>query len=172
MAMRLGENIANKQTMNSAAITKTQQSLETQNSLLAQYAEVRWQMSALEAKLKEIESLAIEEAMNVMNANNSNSHIIFNDQRTQITLQFRTTKPKVEDNADLETLAELIKLEEQKAAQANGTQIQQLKLAMASIEAVLSELTITADGANLKAEYDSLIQQLTDKKPILAVKLK
>lgn len=158
--------------MQSASITQTQESLATQTSLLAQYAEVRWQMSALEAKLKEIESLAIEEAMNVMNASNCNSHIVLNDQRTQITLQFRTTKPKVEDNADLETLAELIKLEEQKAAQANGTQIQQLKLAMASIEAVLSELTITADGAKLKAEYDTLIQQLTEKKPTLVVKLK
>lgn len=156
--------------------TKTPQAIslksETQNSLLSQYAEVRWQMAALEAKAKEIELLAIEEAMSVMDANKANSHIVLNDQRTQITLQFRTTKPKVEDSADLETLAELIKLEEEKALRANATQIQQLKLAIASIEAVLGELTITTEGAALKAEYDSLIQQLTEKKPTLVVKLK
>lgn len=143
-------------------------------SILGEYADLRWQMAVLEAKLKEIEPLAIETAMNVVGSGQSpnGKRVAYRTEHADITLQFRTSEPKPGDHADLQTYKELIEIESEKACRANADVIAQVQQQIAVLEAQLVGLMQTDDGLELVAEYEELKQQLTTKKPMLSVRLK
>jgi hypothetical protein len=143
-------------------------------SVLDQYAALRWQIACLEAKLKEIEPMAIAQALDIIgNGKAANGkQIVYRTDTADITLQLRTDKPKPEDHPDLEFLKETIEIEAQKAQRQNAQKIAQVKKEIMVLEAHLVGLMQTDDGLEYVAEYEEKIQELTTKKPILSVRLK
>ncbi len=155
--------------------TKNNQSFDKlRNTILDEYANLRWQKAVIESKLKEIEPIAVEEALNIIGngkATNGKQKVYKGD-NCDITLQFRTTKVKDSEYQDLEHLAEMIEIESEKACYENKKAIASLKQQIAVLEAELEELMNTPEGLEYRAEYEELRMQLSTKKPILAVKLK
>jgi hypothetical protein len=143
-------------------------------SVLDQYAALRWQIACLEAKLKEIEPMAIAQALDIIgNGKAANGkQIVYRTDTADITLQLRTDKPKPEDHPDLEFLKETISIEAEKAQRQNAQKIAQVKKEIMVLEAHLVGLMQTDDGLEYVAEYEEKIQELTTKKPILSVRLK
>ena len=144
------------------------------NTILDEYANLRCQKSVIEAKLKEIESIAVDEALNIIGeglaANGKQK--IYSSPLCDITLQFRTIKVEDSEHQDLEHLAEMIEIESEKACHQNKEAIASLKQQITALEAELEELMNTPQGNDYRAEYEELRMQLSTKKPILAVKLK
>ena len=157
--------------MNTQELTQAQTKLN--QNILSEYADLRWQKTVIEAKLKEIEQMAITESLNIINnkqsANGKNK--VYATDNCEIIVQFRTTKPKDNEHPDLETLAELIEIEKATAKSQNQEQIESIKQEIAVLQAILVGLENTNDGLKYVAEYEELKAQLTTKKPILAVKL-
>ena len=87
------------------------------SNILDEYADIRWQMAALSAKLEEIEPMAIERALSIINegATANGKRVVYRTDTVDIILQLRSQKPKPENHADLESLKELIELEAEKA---------------------------------------------------------
>lgn len=141
---------------------------------LATLAQLRWQLNSLEVKVKVAHQLAVEEAIAVLGEGRSPNgrQMVYADKTTEIVLQFRTEKPKTEGNQDLEYLAEMIKIEQQKAEREHRAKIESLKIALSNIESALLSLQQTEEGRQFERDYEELIKQLTVMKPTLAVKLK
>jgi hypothetical protein len=146
---------------------------ETQ-TILDEYANLRWQKTVIEAKLREIEPLAISTALDIVGSGKAanGKQVVYRTDTVDITLQFRTQEPKPEEHPDLETLKELIEIEEEKALRINANAIAKVKEEIALLEAHLMRLKQTDDGLEYTAEYEKLVKSLTTKKPILSVKLK
>lgn len=146
---------------------------ETQ-SILDEYANLRWQKTVIEAKLREIEPLAIEKALDILGSGKAvnGKQVVYRTDTVDITLQLRTSKPKPEEHPDLETLQELIEIESEKAQRINSQAIASVEEEIALLEAHLGRLKQTDNGLEYTAEYEKLKTSLTTKKPILNVKLK
>ncbi len=154
--------------------TQTPETIETNQSILDEYANLRWQKALIEAKLKEIEPIAVSEALNLIGDGKAanGKQKVYSSDNCDITLQFRTTKVKDSEHQDLEHLAEMIEIESEKACHQNKEAIASLQQQIVVLEAELEELMNTAEGLEYRAEYEELRMQLSTKKPILAVKLK
>ncbi len=147
--------------------------IEANQSILDEYANLRWHSSLIEAKLKEIEPIAVDEALNLIGDGKAanGKQKVYSSPLCDITLQFRTNKVKNSEHQDLEHLAEMIEIESEKACHENKEAIASLKQQIALLEAELEELMNTPQGNDYRAEYEELRMQLSTKKPILAVKL-
>jgi hypothetical protein len=144
------------------------------STLLTEYADLRWQKACLDAKLKEIESMAIEEALTLINDGNAvnQQRVCYRTETVEIVLKFQTTKPKPSDHPDLQTLNQWINEEAAKAQRNNAEAIADIRSQLAHLETQLNELMQTKDGKDYQQMYDALVAQLTQKKPLLAVTLK
>ncbi|PSB00404.1 hypothetical protein [Merismopedia glauca] len=147
-------------------------SIPEAKELLEQLADLRWQKSIIDAKLAEINPLAIEAATLIINNNRAanGKQIAYRNERSEITLQFRTTEPK--NHKELESLKNLIEVERDKATRLNAKSIVILQEQIAFLEGKLRELTNTPKGDKLVAKYEQLKMSLTTKQPMLSVKLK
>jgi hypothetical protein len=155
--------------------TMNQQSVSTQTQLVLDlYANLRWQIACLEAKLKEIEPMAIAQVLDIIgNGKAANGkQIVYRTDPADITLQLRADKPKPEDHPDLECLKETIEIEAEKAQRQNAQKIAKVKKEIMVLEAHLVGLMQTDDGLKYVTEYEEKIRELTLKKPILSVRLK
>lgn len=152
----------------------TPSEVPTTQSILEEYGSLRWQKTVIEAKLKEIESLAIQQALDILGEGKAvnGKRIVHSTDTVEIVLQLRNHVPKPNEYPDLEHLQEMIEIEEAKAARQNADQIAQVQQKIAVLEAHLVGLTNTNAGLEYRAEFATLQQQLTTKKPILSVKLK
>jgi polyhydroxyalkanoate synthesis regulator phasin len=139
---------------------------------LEKYASLRGKIAELEAQLKDIEELAIAEALDIL-ANNEedSSRVVYRSPSATIILQLRTHKPKSSDNADLETLAELAEIEAQKAVTQNTQRILLLENQISELQEKMKQLNQTDEGRKYLAEYQEIEAKLITKKPILAVKI-
>lgn len=137
------------------------------SNILDEYADIRWQMAALSAKLEEIEPMAIERALSIINegATANGKRVVYRTDTIDIILQLRSQKPKPENHADLESLKELIELEAEKAQHQNQEEI-------AILRSRLVRLQQTDEGRTYQAEYADLERQLTTLEPLLSVRLK
>lgn len=137
------------------------------SNILDEYADIRWQMAALSAKLEEIEPMAIEQALSIINegATANGKRVVYRTDTIDIILQLRSQKPKPENHADLESLKELIELEAEKAQHQNQEEI-------AILRSRLVRLQQTDEGRTYQAEYADLERQLTTLEPLLSVRLK
>jgi ribosomal protein L29 len=146
---------------------------KTTQTILSEYADLRWQKAVIDAKLKEIEPIAITEALDIINNKQTVNHKqkVFATDNCEIIVQFRNSVPKDNEYSDLETLAELIEIEKAKAQNQNQNQIESIKQTIAQLQAVLVGLENTPDGLEFVAEYQELKTQLTTKQAVLAVKL-
>ncbi|MCZ8053874.1 MAG: hypothetical protein O9329_03725 [Microcystis sp. LE19-12.2C] len=137
------------------------------SNILHEYADIRWQMAALSAKLEEIEPMAIEQALSIINegATANGKRVVYRTDTIDIILQLRSQKPKPENHADLESLKELIELEAEKAQHQNQEEI-------AILRSRLVRLQQTDEGRTYQAEYADLERQLTTLEPLLSVRLK
>jgi hypothetical protein len=142
--------------------------------ILSDYADIRWQMACLEAKLKEIEPMAIERALTLINQGETTNgkRVVHRTATVDVTLQLRTSKPKPNDHPNLETLKELIDIESEKATQRNHEAISLVEQELAVLQSQLESLKQTDEGMNYQAQYEALTEQLTTQKPILCVRLK
>ena len=149
-------------------------SIENNQDILRDYADIRWQMATLEAKLKEIEPMAIKQALDIVTQGEAANakRVVYRTDTVDIVLQLRTHKPNPQDHPDLETLKEFINLETEKAFQLNRDAIAKLEREIAVLQASLVGLKQTDDGLEYVAQYEELVTQLTTQKPILSVKLK
>lgn len=140
---------------------------------LSEYADLRWQKAVIEAKLKEIEPIAITEALDIINNKQTvnQKQKVYASDNCEIIVQFRNCVPKDHEHADLETLAEWIEIEKAKAQRQNREQIESIKQEITLLEAVLVGLENTPEGLEYVAESEQIKAQLTTKKPLLAVKL-
>ncbi len=156
--------------------------IEANQSILDEYANLRWHSSLIEAKLKEIEPIAVDEALNIIGDGKATNgkQKVYSSPLCDITLQWSTTKVKDSEHQDLEHLAEMIEIESEKATHQNSEALSEaapsatasIKQQIAVLEAELEELMNTPQGNEYRAEYEELRMQLSTKKPILAVKLK
>ncbi len=148
--------------------------IEANQSILDEYANLRWHSSLIEAKLKEIEPIAVEEALKIIGDGKAanGKQKVYSTDNCDITIQWSTTKVKDSEHQDLEHLAEMIEIESEKASYENSEAIASLKQQITVLEAELEELMNTPQGNEYRAEYEELRMQLSTKKPILAVKLK
>ena len=137
------------------------------SNILDEYADIRWQIAALSAKLEEIEPMAIEQALSIINegATANGKRVVYRTDTIDIILQLRSQKPKPENHADLESLKELIELEAEKAQHQNQEEI-------AILRSRLVRLQQTDEGRTYQAEYADLERQLTTLEPLLSVRLK
>ena len=149
-------------------------SIENNQDILRDYADIRWQMATLEAKLREIEPMAVKQALDIVSQGEAANakRVVYRTDTVDIVLQLRTHKPNPQDHPDLETLKEFINLETEKAFQLNRDAIAKLEREIAVLEASLVGLKQTDDGLEYVAQYEELVTQLTTQKPILSVKLK
>ena len=152
---------------------QTNQSFPGSTSILEEYGQLRWQKAILDAKLKEIESLAIDEALDIFSSGvTKGKQIVYSSGQCDITIQFRSEKLQDSDNQDLEHLAQLIDIEMAKAQKENQAEIDLINHKIDELQQQLILLGNTPEGLQYQAEYQKLKQQLTTKKPILSVKLK
>ncbi|MDV3002464.1 MAG: hypothetical protein N5P05_004119 (plasmid) [Chroococcopsis gigantea SAG 12.99] len=142
--------------------------------ILAEYADVRWQIATLEAKLKEIEPIAVRQALTILeNQETANGkRVIYRTDTVDIVLQLRSTKPKPEEYAELESLKELIDMEATKAQRQNREAIALTEQEISRLQANLTLLKQTDLGLQYLQQYVELEAQLTTLKPLLSVKLK
>jgi len=148
--------------------------LDGDADILRDYADIRWQMAVLEAKLKEIEPLAVQRAVDIVGGGEAanGKRVVYRTDTVDIVLQLRGYRPKPEDEPRLATLKESIDLEKEKALQTNRAAIAKLEREIAVLEAHLSGLKQTDAGLEYLAQYEELASELTTLKPILSVKLK
>ena len=141
-------------------------------SALADYAQLRNQMASLQRQIKAKEEEAISEALTLISANQTvnGQCIVFSDRTLEIILQMRTTKPKASEHQDLETLAELIAVEQEKAEFENKDAISLITEQISALETQLTQLQMTEEGLKYQKEYQDIEKQMTTKKPILKVK--
>lgn len=142
--------------------------------ILSEYADIRWQIAAFNAKLKEIEPMAIEQAMSIIDdgATANGKRVVYRTDTVDIVLQLRSCKPKPENNADLESLKESIEMEAEKACHRNRKQIADIERKIVVLQSRLAILQQTDEGRAYQAEYAERERQLTTLEPILSVKLK
>ncbi|AUS35929.1 hypothetical protein amyaer_p04850 (plasmid) [Microcystis aeruginosa NIES-2481] len=147
--------------------------IQTSN-ILHEYADIRWQMAALSAKLEEIEPMAIERALSIISedATANGKRVVYRTDTVNIILQLRSQKPQPENHADLESLKELIELEAEKAQHQNQEEIALMEREIALLRSRLLRLQQTDEGRTYQAEYADLERQLTTLKPLLSVRLK
>jgi hypothetical protein len=147
---------------------------EQNRKLFQEYAQIRWQLSILDARKQELEPLVIEAALSVLGSGESpnGKSVVYRSENADILLQLRTTEPKDSEYPDLEHLAQMLDIERSKALHANQTQIAKVQREIAVLEAVLVGLENTPQGLEYAAEYAELKESLTSKKPVLVVKLR
>lgn len=138
---------------------------------LEKYASLRRKIAELEAQLKDLENLAISEALDVLTNNEEDSRVVYRSSSATIILQLRTYKPKPSDNADLETLAELAFIEAEKAVTENTERILLLENQISELYEQMKQLQQTDEGRKYLAEYQEIETKLITKKPILTVKI-
>ncbi|MFM7279830.1 MAG: hypothetical protein ACKO1I_19785 [Microcystis aeruginosa] len=144
------------------------------SNILDEYADIRWQIAALSAKLEEIEPMAIEQALSIINegATANGQRVVYRTDTIDIILQLRSQKPKPESHADLESLKQLIELEAEKAQYQNQEEIALMERDIAILRYRLLKLEQTDEGRTYQTEYGDLERQLTTLKPLLSVRLK
>ncbi len=110
--------------------------IEANQSILDEYANLRWHSSLIEAKLKEIEPIAVEEALKIIGDGKAanGKQKVYSSPLCDITLQWSTTKVKDSEHQDLEHLAEMIEIESEKACYQNKEAIASLKQQIALLE--------------------------------------
>lgn len=143
-------------------------------NILDEYADIRWQIAALTAKQKEIEPMAIERAMSIINdgMTANGKRVVYRTDNVDIVFQLRSRKPKPENHADLESLKESIELEAEKAQRRNREEIAEVEGEIALLQSRLATLQQTDEGRSYQAEYAELERRLTTLEPLLSVKLK
>lgn len=144
------------------------------SNILDEYADIRWQIAALSAKLEEIEPMAIEQALSIISedATANGKRVVYRTDTIDIILQLRSQKPKPQNHADLESLKELIELEAEKAQYQNQEEIALIERDIAILRYRLLKLEQTDEGRTYQTEYADLERQLTNLKPLLSVRLK
>lgn len=147
--------------------------VQTQD-ILSEYADIRWQIAALTAKLKEIEPIAIERAISIIGdgAAANGKRVVYRTDTVDIVLQLRSCKPKPENNPDLESLKESIELEAEKARHRNREGIAAVEREIVLLQSRLALLQQTDEGRAYQVEYAERERQLTTLEPLLSVKLK
>jgi hypothetical protein len=155
-------------------ITESITSNVENTEILSEYADIRWQIAALTAKLKEIEPIAIKRAISIIGdgAAANGKRVVYRTDTVDIVLQLRSCKPKPENNPDLESLRESIELEAEKARHRNRGEIAAVELEIAVLQSCLALLQQTDEGRAYQAEYAELERRLTTLEPLLSVKLK
>ncbi|MBD2066279.1 hypothetical protein H6F93_01830 [Leptolyngbya sp. FACHB-671] len=123
-------------------------------------------------KAKEIEPFAVLEALDIVSAEDARNQVVYRSDNSDVVVQFRKTKPKDDEHHELQSFRELIEIEQEKAKRTNAQPIAEVEKAIELLQQMLAVLTQTDKGRKLQDEYDALVVQLTEYKPILAVKLK
>jgi hypothetical protein len=155
-------------------ITESITSNVENTEILSEYADIRWQIAALTAKLKEIEPMAIERAISIIGdgAAANGKRVVYRTDTVDIVLQLRSCKPKPENNPDLESLKESIEVEAEKARHRNQPAITAVEREIVLLQSRLALLQQTDEGRAYQAEYAERERRLTTLEPLLSVKLK
>jgi hypothetical protein len=132
-------------------------SIESAQTILEEVTQLRWQQAILDAKLAELNPLALDAALFIVGSGQAANG-------KQIAY--------LKDQPELETLKELIEIEREKATRLNAKLIAALQQQIAALEAQLLDLTTTEEGDRLIIEYEELRRAFTCQQPILSVKLK
>ncbi|MBW4622365.1 MAG: hypothetical protein KME17_23795 [Cyanosarcina radialis HA8281-LM2] len=147
-------------------------SIESAQTILEEVTQLRWQQAILDAKLAELNPLAVDAALLIVGSGQAanGKQIAYRNERAEIVLSFRSNCPK--DQPELETLKELIEIEREKATRLNAKSIAAFQQQIATLEAQLVDLMTTEEGDRLIMEYEDLRRSFTCQQPILSVKLK
>jgi hypothetical protein len=147
--------------------TNPSSTLSDPSTILAEYAKLRWQLIALETQRRQLEQVVIPVALNQIQAASDARHEVWRDEGCQIILQFRPTQPKATDHPELESLAELIELEAEKAKQIHQEAIAALTTQIQALQSQLEHLSLTDTGRDLQAQYQALATELAELRPVL-----
>lgn len=132
------------------------------------YIETRTKLSELETKRRQLEPSVIDYGMSQING--KESFVFFKGKSGQLSISFRPKPPKPEEYPELETLDELIDIEQEKAILENKAAVEEIKDRIAKMQEVLNFLTQTDLGRSLIQEREELSASLTAKVPILTFK--
>lgn len=131
---------------------------------LLKYLELRRRIESLEGELKQIQDLALVEAMDRLSSSAVDS-VVYEDGSSLVSLRLMPKKPKPTENLDLAYLSEALQLEEERSKRQHKDRIEQL-------EKELESLRTSAKGRKYEEEYRKLERQLTTSQPQLVVRSK
>lgn len=152
--------------------------------VLQEWASIRDQLEVLEAKRREIEPLAFEESLAILQSKTqgdqkqNKSQVVWENKATgkRIIIQFRKDRSVLNGNPVIQELDEQIALEQEKAKEANAqeielveSQLEQAKKLTTFLEARLQELSQTPESESLLKYREEFIEEISSvKKPVLA----
>jgi len=151
------------------------------NQSLRKFVEQKFAIKSLSDQLSQIESDAINEALQIHqdNMNNNRNNVIYQDSIAKVVIVFRQKYVSSKDSPELTKLEELIRSEEIIILKRNGEKLNKLDSEIEDLENQIKELEVRKEKLlsskrieNLKAEYQQLIQELAYKEPGLNVSFK
>lgn len=137
------------------------------DALLERYVALRWQLVELDAQRRQLEVRVADIGLTARNpAGNSK---FYRSPIADLSVGFRTQKPQVTGNADLESLQEDIELEALKARRQNAERLAALQAQVEEMQAAIERLSQTDLGRQYQQEFDARVAALTVKVPQVKV---